>query len=180
MALYTTKNQTKILQKFQKKPKKKKKKKTPINKSKVMSLFYILTGPTLSLLVTLTDSFSSNSKPSLYILGLARPHLLTIFVLFSAAFEVQSMSHSIKHHAGRILNISALAFCQDLVTMSAASLLDHANSEELTVLACCAPCLVTPNQQQCTSTNLYLYTLQLVQMSLHISQCFCEVFMHLL
>ena len=111
-----------------------------------MSLFYILTGPTLSLLVTLTDSFSSNSKPSLYILGLARPHLSTIFVLFSAAFEVQSTSHSVKHHAGRTLNISALAFCQDLVAVSAALLLDHANSEELTVLACCAPCSVTPNQ----------------------------------
>ena len=87
--LYTTKNQTKISQKFQKKPKKK----PPINKSKVMSLFYILTGPTLSLLVTLTDSFPSNSKPSLYILGLARPHLSSIFLLSSAAFKVQLMSH---------------------------------------------------------------------------------------
>ena len=56
------------------------------------------------------------------------------------------MSHSIKHRAGRILNISTLAFCQDLVTASAASLLDHANSEELTVLACCVPLSVTPNQ----------------------------------
>ena len=58
-----------------------------------MSLFYILTGPTLSLPVTLTDPFSSNSKPSLYILGLARPHLLTTFVLFSTAFKVQLTSH---------------------------------------------------------------------------------------
>ena len=136
-----------------------------------MSVFYLLTGPTLSLPVTLTNPFLQ-TKPSLYILGLARPHLSTIFVLFSAAFKVQSMSHSIKHRAGRILNISASAFCQDLVATSAALLLDHANSEELTVLACCA--------QQCTSTNLYLYTLQLVQMSLHISQHFCKVFMHLL
>ena len=88
VALYTTKYQTKISQKFQKKPKKKN-----INKSKVMSLFYILTAHTLSLLVTLTDSFPSNSKSSLYILGLARPHLSSIFVLFSAAFKVQSMSH---------------------------------------------------------------------------------------
>ena len=58
-----------------------------------MSLFYILTGPTLSLPATLTDSFPSNSKPSLYTLGLARPHLLSIFLLFSAAFKVQLTSH---------------------------------------------------------------------------------------
>ena len=84
----SNKNITKVFERNQKK-----KKKTPINKSKVMSLFYILTGPTLSLLVTLTDSFPSNSKPSLYTLGLARPHLSSIFLLFSTAFKVQSMSH---------------------------------------------------------------------------------------
>ena len=82
----------KIKQKYHKSFERNQKKKPSINKSKVMSLFYILTGPTLSLPVTLTNSFPSNSKPSLYILGLARLHLSSIFVLFSAAFKVQSMS----------------------------------------------------------------------------------------
>ena len=91
-----------------------------------MSLFYIFTGPTLSLPVTLTNPFSSNSKPSLYILGLARPppfnNLCLIQRCLQGAVDESFPSSTVQVEP---LNISALAFCQDLVVTLAASLLDH-------------------------------------------------------
>ena len=145
-----------------------------------MSLFYILTGPTLSLLVTLTDSFLQTLNPHSTFLAWLGPIFCQSLSYSVLPSRCSRWVISIKHHAGRTLDISALAFCQDLVTTSALHhFLTMLTVKNWLVLACCALCSVTQNQADSNALAQVSNTCthyKLVQMSLHTSQHFCEVF----